>query len=188
MDSGWMSGTATSDSHVGCATTVKESTELPRHPYEHRAPAPEPRVPAPAAETASCPLRPVLESVKTARGFTADTLRRWGLSHLSDDLTLVVSELVTNALRHGVGLERGTRSGPLAAPVLGRPIELSLLREDSQVMCTVRDPSDRTPVEKSPDFINETGRGLYLVSSFSQEWGCTPLEHGGKVVWAVVGH
>jgi len=52
--------------------------------------------------SATCGLWPVAESVKTGRDFTRAVLSDWGLMDLADTAGLVVSELVTNALRHGV--------------------------------------------------------------------------------------
>jgi anti-sigma regulatory factor (Ser/Thr protein kinase) len=132
---------------------------------------------APGATAVSCEfeLPPCFESVKDARDFAMTTLRRWNLVDLFDAVALVASELVTNALRHGV--PRGsTHCGP---------IQLCLIRRASRVVCAVRDPSDEGPVSKEPDFISESGRGLHLVDCFSDTWGWHPLAGAGKVVWAL---
>jgi len=52
--------------------------------------------------SATCGLHPVPEAVKTGRDFTRSVLLDWGLPDLVDVAGLVISELVTNALRHGV--------------------------------------------------------------------------------------
>ncbi|WP_189130911.1 ATP-binding protein [Wenjunlia tyrosinilytica] len=133
---------------------------------------------APGAVSISCEfeLPPRFEAVKDARDFAMTTLRRWNLAELFDSVALVASELVTNALRHGMS------QGP-SHP--GAPIQLCLIRKASRVVCAVRDPSDQGPVSKEPDYISESGRGLHLVDSFSDTWGWHPLAGAGKIVWAL---
>lgn len=127
-----------------------------------------------AGQGATCVLPAALESVRRARHFTRTTLQRWDLTALEDSMELVASELVTNALRYAV---------PAGTP--GSPVRLSLVRLTSRVVCAVRDPSRAAPVAKDPDFVAETGRGLHLVDSFSENWGWHPLDGAGKVVWAL---
>jgi len=127
-----------------------------------------------AGHGATCELPAALESVREARHFTRTTLQRWDLSALLDSMELVASELVTNALRYAV---------PVGTP--GSPVRLSLVRWTSRVVCAVRDPSGVAPITKDPDFVAETGRGLHLVDSFSENWGWHPLSGTGKVVWAL---
>ncbi|MCK2217927.1 ATP-binding protein [Actinomadura sp. ATCC 31491] len=123
--------------------------------------------------TTSCPLPFQADSVKTARDVTRSTLRGWGLNDLSDDAALVVSELVTNAVRYAM-----RASGR-------REIELLLMRVTPHVLLAVADPSDEVPRRKEPDFISENGRGLYIVETYSQSWGWDRLARGGKAVWAL---
>lgn len=119
-------------------------------------------------------------SVRKARDFTVATLRRWGLAALADDITIVVSELLTNALRHASQAD----GSDTARRIGGWPIRFGLLCPGGCVLCAVADPSPRVPVMREPDYLAETGRGLHVVSSLSDGWGCTvPGEHG-KVVWA----
>lgn len=127
-----------------------------------------------AGNGATCELPAAFESVREARRFTRTTLQHWDLSALLDSIELVASELVTNALRYAV---------PVGTP--GAPVRLSLVRWTSRVVCAVRDPSAVAPVAKDPDFVAETGRGLHLVDSFSENWGWHPLAGTGKVVWAL---
>ncbi len=131
-----------------------------------------------------CELQACYESVRDARVFARDTLQHWGLSHLFDNVALVASELVTNALRHGVGT--GTGPHP-ASPQPGRlpVVRLSLARWSERVVCAVRDPSSEGPVARTPDWVAESGRGLHLVASCSETWGWHPLTGVGKVVWAL---
>ena len=133
------------------------------------------RIP-PASEQLATSFRDLpaaLESVRDARTFIRTTLRQWALPELFDDVALVASELVTNALRHGVT--------PGAAPA----VRLSLGRWTSRLVCSVRDPSSSGPVVGDPDFSAESGRGLRLIASCSVAWGWHPLAGAGKVVWAL---
>ncbi|GII78980.1 ATP-binding protein [Sphaerisporangium rufum] len=127
-------------------------------------------------DATSCPLRPQADSVKTARDVTRTTLRGWGLPEIGDDAALVVSELVTNAVRY-------TRHSIVRAGE--HPITLTLLRLAPHVLLAVSDPSDEAPVAKEPDFVSEHGRGLYIVDTYSTCWGWDPLDGGGKAVWAI---
>ncbi|GIH94022.1 ATP-binding protein [Planobispora siamensis] len=128
------------------------------------------------SDATACPLPRQADSVKTARDVTRSTLKSWGLSELSDDAALVVSELVTNAVRYA-----------LCPPsrVEAKPITLMLLRLSPHVLLAVADPSDEAPTPKEPDFISENGRGLYIVETYSQCWGWDHLNRGGKAVWAL---
>ncbi|MDH2429780.1 ATP-binding protein [Sphaerisporangium sp. TRM90804] len=128
-------------------------------------------------DTATCPLRPQADSVKTARDVTRSTLRQWGLAELGDDAALVVSELVTNAVRYS-RCTPGFYTGHA-------PITLMLLRLRPHVLLAVADPSDEAPTPKEPDFISENGRGLYIVETYSRCWGWDALDEGGKAVWAL---
>ncbi|MFI8517826.1 ATP-binding protein [Streptomyces sp. NPDC085481] len=141
--------------------------------------------PAAVSNSASCALPPRYEAVRGARKFTRQTLTNWDLAERFDDVALVVSELVTNALRHAVP--------PDAAPAyeegLNPPVRLHLMRWASRLVCAVRDPSRHSPEarEGDEDFAAESGRGLFLVESFSDSWGWHPLAGTlhGKVVWAL---
>lgn len=105
-----------------------------------------------------------------ARAYVRDTLRAWGLAPLVEDATLVVSELVTNAVVHA------------------RPdIVLSLHRHGSAVRGEV---VDHGPVWKESrpvavdDLGAESGRGLAIVDALAYRWGVDPLPSmGGKVAW-----
>lgn len=119
-------------------------------------------------------------SVRRARDFTLATLRRWGLAGLADDIAIVVSELLTNALCHAC---RGEEFVP-GQRIGGWPIRLGLLCPGSCVVCAVADPSPDVPVMRDPDYLAETGRGLHVVASLSECWGWTPPAQDGKVVWA----
>lgn len=121
-----------------------------------------------------CELGPGPEWVKAARDVTGRVLGEWGLPGLRDDMTLVVSELVTNALQHGV-----------AATTRQRCVRLRLAYQWPYAMCSVSDPCDIIPTCKEPSSAAQAGRGLQLVSACSRRWGWGPLAEGGKVVWAL---
>jgi len=120
-------------------------------------------------------LGPGTGSVRTARDFTIATLQRWGTAERSQDIAIVVSELLTNALRHA-----------LPASGEARPIRLGLLQPGSCVLCAVADPSQAAPVLRTRDSFAETGRGLQIIRALSDQWGFTPSDPG-KVVWALFG-
>ena len=128
--------------------------------------------------SAECGLRPRPESVKNARDFTSSVLREWERADLIDVAELVVSELVTNALRHGLV--------PGHALTDRCPIQLRLLGQAPYVMCMVTDPGSGIPVLREPGPCSETGRGLNVVDSCCARWGWHLLDGGGKVVWALL--
>lgn len=84
---------------------------------------------------------------------------------VADAVELLVSELVTNALRYGRG-----------------PIGLRLLRGESTVVCEVSDELDAAPRLRTVHQGDEGGRGLHLVDQLSKSWGTRTTAHG-KIVW-----
>ena len=132
-------------------------------------------LPQPAA---TCLLGPRPESVKTGRDFTRATLVEWDMPALADVAELVVSELVTNALRHGI---------PSACQLVSdRCVRLRLLAQAPFVMCMVTDPGAGIPVLRESEPTSENGRGLNVVECCSVRWGWHLLDDGGKVVWALL--
>jgi len=117
---------------------------------------------------ATCVLTARPESAGVARDFTRMTLRQWRMARLSDVAELVVSELVTNALRHGL-LSARWMPGE-------HPIRLRLLRQDPYLMCMVTDPDTAGPVRIDAHSGAESGRGLQVVESCSVRWGWQPLD------------
>ncbi|MEU9954396.1 SpoIIE family protein phosphatase [Streptomyces sp. NPDC050982] len=99
-----------------------------------------------------------------ARRLTRRALRRWDLESLLDSTELMVSEVVTNAVRFA-----------------SRPIALRLLRTDV-LRCEVTDDSSQVPRMRQAQPGDEGGRGLFLVDQLAQRWGATRLSTG-KVVW-----
>lgn len=112
---------------------------------------------------------PEAESAPKARRFVVSALDMWGLEDLETDTSLIVSELVTNALLHADSAVRVT------------------LKWSSQLLrVEVWDGSvDRVPDPRLPAELDEHGRGLLLVSALSRAWGIEPTLDG-KIVWAEV--
>ncbi|MGA5096582.1 ATP-binding SpoIIE family protein phosphatase [Streptomyces lavendulocolor] len=104
-------------------------------------------------------------AVSGARRFASDVLDAWGLEDLSFTTELVVSELVTNAIRYGKS-----------------PIQLRLILQ-STLTCEVSDASSTAPHLRRARIYDEGGRGLLLVAQCAERWG---TRHGreGKVIWA----
>jgi Histidine kinase-like ATPase domain len=116
------------------------------------------------------------EAVRDAREFTAATLAEWGVAERHDDIVIVVSELLTNALRHA-------GPSPVTAPAHCQA-RLGLLLRGPCLLCAVADASDQVPVRHEPDCLAETGRGLHVIAALADDWGCTAPGPAGKVVWA----
>jgi anti-sigma regulatory factor (Ser/Thr protein kinase) len=130
------------------------------------------------------------KSVGTARDFCLSTMRRWGVQDRGDDVAVVVSELLTNALRHGVphapDQSRSQVQARAGAAAPSRwPVRLALVQPGHFVLCAVADPSPRLPEPKEPDYLAESGRGLHVIDALSDRWGSTVPTDAGKVVWAL---
>ncbi|MEU8936325.1 SpoIIE family protein phosphatase [Streptomyces sp. NPDC048409] len=106
-------------------------------------------------------------SVHAAREKAAHQLEIWHMAEISFVAELIVSELVTNAIRHATG-----------------PISLRLIH-DRTLICEVSDASSTSPRMRRATTTEEGGRGLFLIAQLSQRWGAryTPL---GKTIWAEV--
>ncbi|HLL36988.1 MAG TPA: SpoIIE family protein phosphatase [Streptomyces sp.] len=105
-------------------------------------------------------------AVARARELTRAQLAAWGMSELEFNTGLVVSELVTNAVRYG---GQG-------------PVGLRLLRDES-LICEVSDRSNTSPRIRRAATTEEGGRGLFLVAQFTKSWGARYMPQG-KTVWA----
>jgi Histidine kinase-like ATPase domain len=114
---------------------------------------------------------------RAARDFAVATVQRWGAGGCADDVAIVVSELVTNALRHAL---------PASGEAQRRgPVRLGLLQPGPCVLCAVADPGRAVPVAKETDVLAETGRGLHVVGALADLWGYTTPSDKGKAVWAM---
>ena len=127
---------------------------------------------------AACALGSGAQSGRTARKFTRNTLREWGLGSLADDAEAIVGEFVANAVSHAARAAAAVESG--------QPLGLRLLRRTGEVMCAVLDPSDTAPVLRAPGRNEEAGRGLQMVDALSDVWGWSPVTGRGKAVWAIL--
>jgi hypothetical protein len=111
-------------------------------------------------------------SAASARRAAEDALRKWDLVHCTDDVLLVMTELVANVTQHTDG------DGEL----------LLALRPDV-ILIEVADTSPRPPTQLDHDVRRPGGRGLLLVAAIAQRWGSRPEfwgGHAGKVVWAEI--
>jgi signal transduction histidine kinase/DNA-binding response OmpR family regulator len=108
------------------------------------------------------------DSVADARHFVSSALRAQGVTDsLVDDIELLVSELVTNALIHG-----------------RPPVQLRLRIGDRNVVLEVLDRATYLPRRLRPTVEDEHGRGLQLVALLADRWGTRPTREG-KSVWCV---
>ncbi|MZG18662.1 SpoIIE family protein phosphatase [Streptomyces sp. SID5914] len=104
--------------------------------------------------------------VARARAATTRQLATWGLDEMAFTTELVVSELVTNAVRYG-----------------GGPIGLRLIRDTTALICEVTDPSNTQPRLRRARTTDEGGRGLFLVAQLTARWG-SRYGQSGKTIWA----
>ncbi len=111
------------------------------------------------------PLGTAGSEVAVARSRAKAALNSWGLPQLADTAELVVSELVTNAMRHATG-----------------PVDVQVLLLDETVSFSVADAKTPLPRLRRTTFEDESGRGLQLVSLLSHRWGARATSRG-KVVW-----
>ncbi|MFH9826644.1 ATP-binding SpoIIE family protein phosphatase [Streptomyces bobili] len=118
-----------------------------------------------ADHVATLDLRSDPAVVSDARKFTSDLLAAWGLEDLAFTTELMVSELVTNAIRYGKA-----------------PVQLRMILQ-STLTCEVSDASSTAPHLRRAQVFDEGGRGLLLVAALAHHWG-TRHNREGKVIWA----
>ncbi|MDT0318293.1 ATP-binding SpoIIE family protein phosphatase [Streptomyces millisiae] len=117
------------------------------------------------AHVATWDVTPSPEAVATARELATGQLAEWGLAEAAFTTELVVSELVTNAIRHA-----------------GGPIQLRVIREHG-LICEVSDGSSTSPHLRRARVYDESGRGLFIVAQLTDRWG-TRQTSSGKTIWA----
>jgi anti-sigma regulatory factor (Ser/Thr protein kinase) len=111
-------------------------------------------------------------AVSCVRLHAKHVLWEWGLAGLSETIELLVSELVTNALKASWSMEGG------------HPVRMWLLSAGPRVLILVWDGCPKPPVRAQVDVAAESGRGLLLVEALSERSGWyTSPELGGKLVW-----
>jgi anti-sigma regulatory factor (Ser/Thr protein kinase) len=109
-------------------------------------------------------------AVPCARLHARQVIREWGRPDLADSTELLVSELMTNAIRASID-------------VMSPAVALWLFSDGRCVVIQVWDGSSEMPVRQDADADSESGWGLLLVESLSRDWGSFPRANG-KVVWA----
>ncbi|MFJ8230307.1 ATP-binding protein [Streptomyces sp. NPDC094448] len=105
--------------------------------------------------------------VRPIRHLTADRLRHWHLDDLADDAALIVSELVSNAIRYGDG----------------HRITLRVEHRARELRIEVADGTPGRAVARTAGNEDEGGRGLLLVAALAREWGTSS---GGETTWCVL--
>ncbi|MFF6995863.1 SpoIIE family protein phosphatase [Streptomyces sp. NPDC008313] len=160
---GALRGAADRTAEETCQTVL--DTMLPEHPSDDIALlVADTRLLAPS-RTARWDVPSDPRAVAGVRGECARRLRAWGLEETGFTLELVLSELLTNAIRYGT-----------------EPIGVRLLYDET-LTCEVSDAGSTSPHVRRAAITDEGGRGLFLVSQYAQRWGTryTPV---GKVIWA----
>ena len=107
-------------------------------------------------------------AAEQARTITERSLHGWDLVHLKDNALLVVSELVTNAVKQC------------------DVFRFTLCRAGERALVEVTDAGPGNPVVKKADETDVYGRGLFLVEAVSDEWGVRYGADGEKTVWAII--
>jgi PAS domain S-box-containing protein len=119
--------------------------------------------PPQSSATVSLPAEPA--SAAAARRFVSKTLAEWGHPEQLDTACLLVSEIVTNAVRHARA-----------------PLELRLHLTTAEIITEITDDSTHLPQRHLAEPDDEGGRGLMLVDMLATRWGTRPADTG-KTVW-----
>jgi len=120
-----------------------------------------------------------------ARLHAKQVLWEWGLEPLTETIELLISEIVTNAVRAAQELVAGRFGGQRLAEI--PTIRMWLSSDRTAVLIQVWDADHRIPERRDREPEAESGRGLLLVEALSAQWGSyVPNGWKGKVVWASV--
>jgi anti-sigma regulatory factor (Ser/Thr protein kinase) len=110
--------------------------------------------------------QPAPSSARAARRFVDGALADAGFRGDLDTVLLLVSEVVSNAVRHA-----------------GTPFHLHLELEGDEVTVTVADASSQAAQVKDPGPTATSGRGMFIVEQLANRWGMKATPDGGKAVW-----
>jgi hypothetical protein len=123
------------------------------------------RTPGAPRGSASTMIQPGPQHVAGGRRFVRDTLEAWNQAELAPTACLLISELLTNAMRH-----------------TGEPIGLRLNLTEHEIIAEISDDHPQLPRRTLPAPADEAGRGLTLVEALADRWGSLPA-NGSKIVW-----
>jgi anti-sigma regulatory factor (Ser/Thr protein kinase) len=134
-------------------------------------------------------LSPGPEAAAMARAEVAAAIRAWGIDVDPDVALLLTSELVTNAVTHGVAA-RDRRDPSAGRGDTAVPVTLAITADAAGLRVDVHDGSADPPLLKMPALEvageeRESGRGLLLVMSLCTEWGCYPTPAGKAVYFTM---
>jgi hypothetical protein len=122
----------------------------------------------PTARRVTQDLLPVAGAAQHARNVVTNACIRWNLADLVPSATLIISELVSNAVDHAHTI-----------------ISVEVCVQDSYLYLGVRDGGGARPAVRHTDDADTRGRGLRLVAAFSSDWGYITDAYG-KTVWATL--
>lgn len=128
-------------------------------------------------------LAAVPAAVSVSRWFVRQVLHHWKLDAQVDDAALVMSELVSNAIKATGFQGRQPKLWEITAEHI---IAIQLRVVDEALFIEVWDPSLLSPVKQTVTADDEGGRGLHLVEALAKDWGIYRPPAGGKIVWARV--
>jgi len=128
-------------------------------------------------------LAAVPAAVSVSRWFVRQVLRHWKLDDQIDDAALMMSELVSNAIK-ATGFQG--RQPKLWEIIAHHIIAIQLRVVDGALYIEVWDPSLLNPVKQTVTAEDEGGRGLHLVEALAKDWGIYRPPAGGKIVWAKI--
>jgi anti-sigma regulatory factor (Ser/Thr protein kinase) len=122
-------------------------------------------------------------AMASARAHVRTTVADWAIASMAEDATLIVSELVANAVVASGGSDCCHQYTDVAGG--GPKVHLRLWSDLKRIVIEVWDRSPRSPEVKQQARDAENGRGLLLVEALSERWGWSHLPgKSGKVVWA----